>query len=229
MDAVTGETLSVSPEWRHLNRLDAKHLRDKPNKLIVTAWCAGAGPALLTDIIFAQRHLPPKVSGVSGLVTDLSDSSQNNKRAAEMASFTLARALATAVPMAQGTAVHVFFSACKLHAFKDQPSEAIGQPAPAPLSPYARIVLVMLNCTFHTYAALAVMQSRLFSAHPFNIAVHGYTSHQTRAAHFYHWRGEHAANASGSCGAMPGLCAAHHLAASWLTTLRGNLFIWQEC
>lgn len=45
--------------------------------------------------------------------------------------------------------MHVCFAACLLDAFRDRPDLP-------PLSPYACIILLMVNHLFYTYAALAL-------------------------------------------------------------------------
>lgn len=70
--------------------MQAKHLRDKLGKLLIFAFVDGAGPAVLTDLMLLFHKAGMK-SGLSGSVLDMSDSSQNNKRAQEMASVKVCR------------------------------------------------------------------------------------------------------------------------------------------
>ena len=67
-------------------RKQARHLRDKHGKLLLVYFFKIAAPALLADLVllYEQVGVP---SGLTGCVQDMSDSSQNNRRAEEMASL----------------------------------------------------------------------------------------------------------------------------------------------
>jgi hypothetical protein len=103
---VTKYLIGLSKDWRHDNRLMASHLRDKPQKLMITCFIPNSAPALLTDLRL-QEEQEGNRSGLCGSVLDMSASSQNNKLAAEMSSFEFADALLEHMPGALGTAVHV--------------------------------------------------------------------------------------------------------------------------
>jgi hypothetical protein len=99
--------------------------------------------------------------------------------------------------MALGTAVHVFFAACMLYAFKDHPDRP-------PILPQARVIYMMMSHVFHTYAALAIAAN--LSPYQHTAKVHGYTS-QLCSAYSTHLAGlvgvlqqqdEHAAEREGA-------------------------------
>jgi hypothetical protein len=102
--------IGLSKDWRHDNRLMASHLRGKPQNLLITCFLPNSAPALLTDLILLEEQEGNR-SGLFGSVLDTSDSSQNNKRAAEMLSFEVEDALLEHMPGALGTAVHVLVAA----------------------------------------------------------------------------------------------------------------------
>lgn len=66
--------------------MQARHLRDKHGKLILTGFKPVAAPALLADLVMLFEQIGAK-SSLTGSVVDMSDSSQNNQRADEMASL----------------------------------------------------------------------------------------------------------------------------------------------
>lgn len=179
---VADRLMGVSADWRHLCRLFANHVHDKFHKKIMLCFTRTSTVVLLTDMIVAQRALPQSVTGVDGTMTDMSSSTQNNKRAEQMASFQFAIAIAKHVPMAQVSAVHVMLAATHLRAFKDMH----GLP---PYSPRARLVLIMFCNVIHVYAALAVGYTKpkssvsLVSQYPLSLQVNGYSS-QTRTSMF---------------------------------------------
>jgi hypothetical protein len=49
--AVRKSFIGLSKDWRHDNRLMASHVRDKPQKLVITCFLPNSAPALLTDLI----------------------------------------------------------------------------------------------------------------------------------------------------------------------------------
>lgn len=63
-----------------------KHLREKASKLIRWGFTKGIGPAVLTDFILLFEKMGTE-SGMTGTSIDITDSSQNNKRAQECASL----------------------------------------------------------------------------------------------------------------------------------------------
>lgn len=65
--------------------VQAKHLRDKVLKLIVLGFIDGIGPAMLSDLMMLFDLLGTE-SGLTGSVLDMTNSTQNNLRAQEMAS-----------------------------------------------------------------------------------------------------------------------------------------------
>jgi hypothetical protein len=116
-------------------------------------------------------------SGLTGCVQDMSDSSQNNKRAAEMASFKVAHALLDHTPSALGTAVHVTMAASHLSAFVDSPDEFPASPA----SRIAKLSFVHTMLMFHTIAVIRGHEYDL-TPHVHTVNKHGYAAPTRTAA-----------------------------------------------
>ena len=156
--------------------LQSKHLRDKLGKLLRIGWTAVIGPPLLADLQIVYRMLG-RDSGIDGSVLDMSNSSQNNKRSDQMASFQTAMSLLEHVPMSKGTAAFVTLSAAHLSAFRD----IEGAP---PLSPHARVALEFFVHTVHVYLVLAVSKATIplspgaaaLSRFPHTLQAHGFTA-----------------------------------------------------
>jgi hypothetical protein len=127
----------------------ASHLRDKPQKLEITCFLPNSAPALLTDLILLEEQEGNR-SGLCGSVLDMSDSSLNNKRAAEMSSFEVTHALLEHMPGALGTAVHVLVAATHRTAFADDHDSA-------PCSPMTRIAKAAFVFTFMTCHTIAIL------------------------------------------------------------------------
>ena len=88
-------------------------------------------------------------SGLSGCVQDMSDSSQNNKRAAEMASLTVAHAVINNTPSALSTAVHVSVTASRLFACGRPKETAIVPICPHRISVVRAAVAGSSHCRCH--------------------------------------------------------------------------------
>jgi hypothetical protein len=165
--------IGLSHEWRHVNRLWAKHLRDKLNKCLKLFFTVGAAPALMSDLIEIWEQHGEK-SVLTGCVQDMSDSSQNNKRAAEMASFKVAHALLDHTPSALGTAMHAGVATLAeghLSAFVDAPHEA-------PACPTNRIARPAFVHSVLLYNTIAVCKGHELGMREYvrTINKHGYTA-----------------------------------------------------
>lgn len=147
--------------------MQANHVRDKPNKLICTVFNKGAAPVLLADLILLHRLVGVK-SGLSGSIADNTDTSQNNRRAEELSSYTVVHSLLAHVPFSSGTAVHVLVAATYKTAIKDQADRD-------PMHPLARIVQLAFVTCFFTFQTLAVCMHRRNDPSS-SVQAHGYTS-----------------------------------------------------
>jgi hypothetical protein len=195
----TGSLIGVSHEWRHTCRImvrirttphcrvlsgqeliqnaanrtcvQAKHLKDKLDKLIHTVMLPHACPALLADLLLLRLQLGT-ASGLSGCVLDMSDSSQNNRRAEEMASFTVAHAFLRHMPAALGNAVHVLLAA----AHRSLP----GHPTHTPHLACTRLAYLSFVHTYLAVNAIALHEGHQPSYkiwhHARAVARHGYTA-----------------------------------------------------
>jgi hypothetical protein len=128
--------------------------------------------ALLTDLILLEEQEGSR-SGLCGSVLDMSDSNQNNKRAAEMSSFAVADALLEHMPGALGTAVHVIVAATHRTTFADDHNSS-------PMARISKAAFVFTLMTFHTIAHVhghdADRYSPPVSRFGHTVAVHGYTA-----------------------------------------------------
>jgi hypothetical protein len=73
---VTKSFIGLSKYWRHDNRLMAIHVRDKPQKLVISCFLPNSAPAFLTELILLGEQEGNR-SGLCGCVLDMSDCSQN--------------------------------------------------------------------------------------------------------------------------------------------------------
>ena len=157
-----------------------KTLHDRLNKLLVLGFEADIGPAQLTDYVVLLRLVGSEVSGLSSSVTDQTDSTQNNRRAGEFASFKVVHALLTHVPQSRGSALFSLVTAAYLTAWKDRE----GLP---PLLPHTRVAhLAFVHCflTFHTIAIInghKEVDDQRVSRFQHTVRMHGFAS-QTRQA-----------------------------------------------
>ena len=137
---------------------------------------------LMADFIYLHC-VKGTASGLSGSVTDRTDSSQSNRRAEEIASFAVVHSLLETVPGSVRTAVYSLVNAAYLSAFKDAPSKD-------PIVPGARLALLAFVHTFHTFNVLA-LTSRSDGQPAYSLNAHGFAT-QTRHC---------------VCGALPALVA----------------------
>jgi hypothetical protein len=148
----------------------ASHLCDKPQKLVITCFLPSSPPALLTDLILLEEQEGNR-SGLCGSVLDMSDSSQNNKRAAEMSSFEIADALLEHMPGALSTAVHVLVAATHRTAYNHDSAPC------SPMNCVAKAAFVFTFMTHHTIAIVnghdAGRYSPPVSSFEHTVAFHG--------------------------------------------------------
>ena len=171
------------PEFgKHATDLQAQHARDKHGKLTITLFTEGAAPVLMADFIYLHR-VKGTASGLSGSVTDGTDSSQSNRRAEEIASFAVVHSLLETVPGSLGTAVYSLVHAAYPSAFKDAPSKD-------PIVPRARLALLAFVHTFHTFNVLA-LTSRSDGQPAYSLKAHDFAAQTRRCV----------------CGALPALVA----------------------
>ena len=161
-------------------RVQIKTLHDRLSKLLVLGFEADIGPAQLTDYVILLRSVGSEVSGLSSSVTDQTDSTQNNRRAGEFASFKVVHALLTHVPQSGGSALFSLVTAAYLAAWKD----AEGFPPMLPQTRVAHLAFVHCFLTFHTIAIISghiEIDGQRVSQYQHTVRMHGFAS-QTRQA-----------------------------------------------